>query len=295
MKKFQFPVFLLLLVIGAFMMYGCGGSKKTVKPDQGQASDTTGDYDEIEKLLGISRDEGNQQAAKTEKTETKNKKDTSNDDLIKLLEVDEGKKKDMTTGDTGVVQDKRLGRLQNQVNDLQKEIQKKDMVIADLKAQLMTKDEELAQKPAVGSKTGFYRESAKSGAQVSSGQIPSGEYRSKYEEGISEFNDKQYNQALQTFEQLLASDLNNDLSDNAQYWVGECFFALGKYHEAVMAFEKVFTFRNSNKNDYAQFKIGQCYYLLKDYQRARQEFQQFLDNYPKSSLDQRAREYLAKM
>ena len=70
---------------------------------------------------------------------------------------------------------------------------------------------------------------------------------------------------------------------------------MGRYREAIMAFEKVFTFKFSNKNDYAQFKIGQCYYQLGDKQRARREFQELLDNYPDSELVPRAREYLSKL
>jgi len=116
----------------------------------------------------------------------------------------------------------------------------------------------------------------------------------RYQEALDVFHQHEYRQAINQFEQLLATDMNNDLSDNAQYWIGECYYAMGQYQEAIMAFEKVFTFRFSNKNDYAQFKIGQSYFKMGDKERANQEFQQLLDTYPDSELVARTRSYLSK-
>ncbi len=93
----------------------------------------------------------------------------------------------------------------------------------------------------------------------------------------------------------MATDTHHSLADNAQYWIGECYFALGDYRAAILAFEKVFTFKQSNKNDYAQYKLGLCYYKLGDKKRARQEFQNLLDNYPDSPLVEKARKYLMQL
>ena len=88
--------------------------------------------------------------------------------------------------------------------------------------------------------------------------------------------------------------MNHSYADNAQYWIGESYYAMGRYQEAIMAFEKVFTFPQSNKNDWAQFKIGQCYFKMGDREQAQQEFQQLIDNYSDSELVPRARDYLAQ-
>ena len=120
-------------------------------------------------------------------------------------------------------------------------------------------------------------------------------YESEYNAAFNLFQQRRYRDAIKAFEALLAKSTTHSLSDNAQYWIGECYYALGDYSAAIVAFEKVFTFKNSNKNDYAQFKIGQCYYMLKDYNRARQEFQKLIDNYKNSNLISYAEKYLNKM
>ena len=280
-KSLNFLI-LLLIVLGMVSWNSCAGGKKTVKESEAVQEGESSEYDEIERLLGISREE----EKKGEKAEQKN------DDLITLLEVDEGKKKGEVEPGQANIEDKRLLNLQKKVEELQKELKKKDMEIADLKAQLMLKEEELQklQRQSPTSTTSFYP-TPSSGVQP----VASSEYERKYKEGLALFHQKQYDAAIQVFEQLLATSLNHPLSDNAQYWIGECYYAKGQYQKAIMAFEKVFTFRNSNKNDYAQFKIGQCYFMLGNKQRARQEFQQLVDNYPDSELLGRAKDYLARL
>ncbi|RMG24882.1 MAG: outer membrane protein assembly factor BamD, partial [Methanobacteriota archaeon] len=121
------------------------------------------------------------------------------------------------------------------------------------------------------------------------------EYEQRYQAALSLFNKRQYRAAIEQFEALVAANPNHSLADNAQYWIGECYYLLGDYRAAILAFEKVFTFKNSNKNEDAQYKLGLCYYNLKDRERARQEFQTFIDNYKNSKLIRKAEEYLARL
>jgi TolA-binding protein len=292
-------LFLLILTASFFVWNGCASSKKTVQESDSsaQTQSSQDDYDEIEKLLGISREEpsGTDQQ-KTQQPQTTTAKNESGDDLIKLLEVDETKKKNQAPSQQTTGSDKRLTRLQDQVDDLRTQLKKKDMEIADLKAQLMMRDDATGStSDKSASQSNFYRSMNKPAASSASRSSAPSDYVSKYDQGLSLFHDRHYREALSTFEQLLSEDTNNDYSDNAQYWLGECYYAMGRYKEAIMAFEKVFTFRYSNKDDYAQFKIGQCYFMLGEKQRARQEFQQLLDNYPKTALLGRARDYLAQL
>ena len=292
MKRFSFLVLTVMVIFLLSLWVGCSSNKEASKGDEGYAegqAQTQDDYDEIERLLGISRDENkSREGAEQAGGETE-----KGDDLIKLLEVDEGKKKTTENETPAPAEDKRITRLQEQVKDLRKQLKKKDLEIADLKAQILSLETKARTETNTGSQ--FYgaigatrKSSAGSGKATES-------YVSRYQQALSLFRDHRYREALSMFEELLATDTSNDYSDNAQYWIGECLYAMGRYREAIMAFEKVFTFRFSNKNDYAQFKIGQCYYKLGDRERARQEFQQLIDNYPDSELVTRAREYLAQM
>jgi tol-pal system protein YbgF len=309
MKRIAYLFLIILISVFLSSWIGCGSSRKTV--DQGGKSsgqESGEDFDEIEKLLGISR-EDSKKPVETEKKPVEKKSSQSEkkvteqpavqkekqDDLITLLEVDEGKKTTQTvpsaTG-TAQIEDQRLVRLQSQVDELQKEIKRKDMEIADLKTQLAMKDEAL-QKKSYTTPTD-YSYSTSTSREKSAVAMSGDEYVDNYQTALDLFHQHRYQEAATQFEELLATNSSHSYADNAQYWIGECSYALGKYNEAIMAFEKVLSFPQSNKNDYALFKLGQCYSKLGDSESAKREFQQLIDTYPESELAPRARKYLSQ-
>jgi tol-pal system protein YbgF len=291
MRSFLYLTFFIILANILILSTGCGSSRQTVDEGGVSTQSDESEYDEIEKLLGITRDESGSSRSSSSKTSQEPSQASEQDDLIRLLEVDEGKPREQTVTGTGI-EDQRVVRLQNQVDELEKEIQKKDMEIADLKTQLMVKEEELSKKPAVASTV--YSQPSQSSYTASPPPSSSGPYSDRYHETLALFHERRYQEAIAGFEDLLARDINHQLSDNAQYWIGESYYAMGMYNEAIIAFEKVYTFPQSNKNDYAQFKIGQCYFKIGNKERASQEFQQLIDTYPDSELVPRARNYLAQ-
>ena len=85
------------------------------------------------------------------------------------------------------------------------------------------------------------------------------------------------------------------LSDNCQYWIGESYYGLRNYNQAIAEFEKVFSFANSNKIDDAQLKLGVCYLRLGDKAQARNEFDRLLSAYPSSEYKPVAQRYIARL
>jgi TolA-binding protein len=264
-------IFWIVFIVFSVALMGCAGSKSTV---EGESSSTASgdDYDEIEQLLGISPEE--QQTTTQEQGQ---------DDLLDLL------MKDTQTATASQEAQKpaatpvsRETQLENQVEQLSKKIQEKDKTIALLRSQVMSMEE----KKSSGQQTVFV-----------SGQseMTDEEYENNYQYGYNLALNRQYKEAIQVFESLIAVSSTHGLADNAQYWIGECYYALGDYRTAIIAFEKVFTFRQSNKNDYAQYKLGLCYFNLNDRKRAKEEFQNFIDNYQNPALTSKAEEYLAKL
>lgn len=290
MKKF-IP-FLIILIIATFSIQfiGCASSKP--KGEKSQTSDEE-DLGEIERLLGISSEDSAQK-----------KQSDEGDDLLTLLKADEDKGTTPTVGAEEIGADPRFIQMQTQVEDLEDQLIEKNRNIADLKAQLMMKEEELksyqsrqpsrtvSQSPAPKTTPKPYYESP---TQSSSYSGSRSEFEQEYDSALNLFNNRQYNEAMDAFEALLAKNRNHSLSDNAQYWIGECNYALGNYRAAILSFEKVFTFSQSNKNDYAQYKLGQCYFKLGEKDRAREEFQNLIDNYSNSKLIDQAHDYLAKL
>ena len=71
-------------------------------------------------------------------------------------------------------------------------------------------------------------------------------------EGNLEFN---FMGAIDAFEILIQNDSENDYADNAQYWIGESYYALDEYSKAIESFRKVINFADSNKADAANSRL----------------------------------------
>ena len=118
------------------------------------------------------------------------------------------------------------------------------------------------------------------------------EFRSRYVEALTEYQNGQFREASNKFASLLQSDSQHELADNSQYWLAECFYDLKNYRRAIAEFEKVYQFKGSDKKDDAQYKIALSYLNAGDREQARKEFQRLLDEHPDSNLREKARRYL---
>jgi len=121
------------------------------------------------------------------------------------------------------------------------------------------------------------------------------EYRSLYDRAYNQYQQSNYQEAMSLFTRVLEARPEGDLSDNAQYWIGECYYGLKNYTRAIVEFEKVFTFKESNKDDDAQLKLGLCYLNLGQKDKARDEFQRLVDFYPDSEYRSTAVKYLNQL
>ncbi|MEE9118504.1 MAG: tetratricopeptide repeat protein [Calditrichia bacterium] len=251
----------------------------TTKSDEGGGAVSEEDarqkeLDEIEALLGVQRPPSDKD---------KKKKSAKEEDTLGLLSSEEIPVKSQQTA-TKKPQEKPAS--QQEVDRLKNQLAQKDAQISDLKQQVRNQNIQISQLESQGAPAmPVY------GGTV--GDVPPGEYQMRYQEGLDLFHGRNYKQAVEVFESLIASDGSNSLSDNAQYWIGESHYALGQYKKAVIDFEKVFTFPRSNKNPDAQFKLGLCYVRLGDSAKAGDEFQRLIDVYPESSYVGRAQEHLA--
>jgi tol-pal system protein YbgF len=248
------------------------------------------ELDEIESLLGITSEEKSEFKKQPAETGTKNQETLGLLDSDRaLIQTQSPVAADMKTPQPGqtTISDKEKKQMENEIKDLKSQISEKDMMIADLRAQLSFQSEQLKEKAPVYSSS--YPSSSYS-YNVSSDV--SMDYQEKYEQALGLFHARDYRGAIEIFESLLATSAENSLSDNAQYWIGESHYALGQYDKAIIDFEKVFTFTKSNKNDDAQYKLGLCYFKKGEATKAKEEFQRLLDLFPKSEYVSRAKEKL---
>ena len=118
-------------------------------------------------------------------------------------------------------------------------------------------------------------------------------YKQHYIDALSSYQNGDFMGAIDAFEMLILNDSQNDYADNAQYWVGESYYALDEYSRAIEAFRKVMQFNDSNKADAAQFKIGYSYLNSGDKARGYDELERLLDMFPESSYREKVKQILA--
>jgi len=104
--------------------------------------------------------------------------------------------------------------------------------------------------------------------------------RHLYDRVMDEFKRGDYEAALAGFRFFIELHRKSALAANAEYWIGECHYRLGRYKEALTSFSNVRSYPFSQKLAASAFKIGQTYSMLGDYYRARMTFDEVLDRYP---------------
>jgi len=116
-----------------------------------------------------------------------------------------------------------------------------------------------------------------------------------YKKASDLFYQREYADAIAVYAQLASQYPQGGYVDHAEYWIGECRFALKQYPEAIASFRKVLEFKETEKADDAQFKLGYCYLRMGDRPRAVAEFRKFVSLYPDSEYLERAKSELAKL
>jgi tol-pal system protein YbgF len=260
-------VLLAAVLIGAVAFVGCSTTGNTVK---GEAQvEESADLDE---LLGLTEEK------KPETAESENKEENiPEDDVLKLLGVSEEKQPEAGQGQTDV---------SKQVENLEAADQSQAAREQQLRDEVAQQNQSVANLES-GASRGSTEKATPSWKSTT--------YDGKYQEALQEYKSRKYREAIQKFETLLDTDSRHSLSDNCQYWIGESYWGLSNYQQAIVAFEKVFSFDKSNKNDAAQLKIGLCYMRLNDNVRAKTEFQKLIDNYPASEYVGSAKRFLTEL
>lgn len=95
--------------------------------------------------------------------------------------------------------------------------------------------------------------------------------------------------AAQLFKTFADRHPNHSLSDNALYWLGECYYTLGQYPAAVQEFKNLIkTYPKAEKVPDALLKIGYSFLSLDDINRAGHYLKLVLKKYPFSMAAEKA-------
>jgi tol-pal system protein YbgF len=125
--------------------------------------------------------------------------------------------------------------------------------------------------------------------------VSGAESNSAYEAALALYNGKNYTAALEKFQALLSSGSAGRLADNCQYWIGECYYGLGNYSEALQSFKGVLEQKRSSKIPYAYLMIGNCEAMLGNKDAAREAYNKVASEFPTSPVAGKAQAKLSKL
>ena len=91
-----------------------------------------------------------------------------------------------------------------------------------------------------------------------------------------------HDEAAEGFREFLRRYTAHDLADNAQYWLGECYYDVKDFASAVREFRRVVErFPHGNKVPDALLKVGYSYLALGSIDAGKQTLEQLIRSYPR--------------
>ncbi|MDZ7262987.1 MAG: tetratricopeptide repeat protein [candidate division KSB1 bacterium] len=270
MKTIMRSGIIVILALMLAILVGCSSSKPPATVDKSKTGEP--DMAEIDQLFGIAdRDKASEPNA-------------DEAEVLQLLGIKSAEPTTPAAADQPTSQ--KEDQLKAEISELERKLAEKDSEILSLKSDLMAREDKIS-KLETGAAPQVQPRSAARAA--------TGNFRDDYQAALAEYNSRNYKVAIQMFEELLAREPANSLSDNCRYWIGECYYGLGNFNQAIIEFTKVFSYNRSNKADAAQLKLGLCYWRLGNQERARQEFERLISDYPKSEYVGKAQQFLSRL
>jgi tol-pal system protein YbgF len=184
------------------------------------------------------------------------------------------------------------GQIETLKNDLTISTKKQEQVFDDilLKVNFIENFLEIGKKD-IGGDT-----SKSTGNGVSKGQGNIQDKDKAYSAAYQIFKNGNYSKARTEFQTFLTTYPSTEHSDNAQFWIGECYFFEKKYEQAILEYEKVVkNYPSGSKVPYALLKQGLSFLNLGDKTSARLLLQQVIKDYPNTNQARIARAKLQEI
>ncbi len=116
----------------------------------------------------------------------------------------------------------------------------------------------------------------------------------EYQNALTLFNQNKYKESAAKLLELINRSITKSLEDNCYYWLGESYFGMKDYTTAISYFEKVFTYKVSEKKDDAAIMVANCYWEMGKTAEAKKEYKNFLEKFPASPYAKRAKARLGE-
>ncbi len=191
-----------------------------------------------------------------------------------------------------VVMMKRINTLNNKISVLENQAKFMDSTSLEIYNKLVMIENKII------TLTSSYNEMSqmKSGLTTSKEpQFNAAKYKKQYMKSLGFFQNQEYDSAIKGFSELVNSDATNDLADNCQYWLAECYYSKKDFKRAIGEFVKVFNYAGTDKDDDAQLKLGLSYQSMGSIEKAKEEFQRLIDYFPGSEYYPKAKDAIKKL
>ena len=110
-----------------------------------------------------------------------------------------------------------------------------------------------------------------------------GDAPADYKAAVDLVKGGQYEPAIAAFRAFIVKYPHHDYADNAQYWIGEAYYAQKDFQHALTEFRATIeTYPRGNKVPDALLKVGYCYQSLGQADKAHAVLEQVMNLYPKS-------------
>ena len=105
----------------------------------------------------------------------------------------------------------------------------------------------------------------------------------EYQAAVALLKDGHQADAITALRAFLQHYPRHDYADNAQYWIGEAYYAQHDYQHALAEFRATIeVYPRGNKVPDALLKVGYCYQALGQAEKAKAVLEQVVNLYPKS-------------
>ncbi|HQG44356.1 MAG TPA: tetratricopeptide repeat protein, partial [bacterium] len=248
--------------------------------------------DEMLALLGAENETGNEAAAANRESATPKKESAAGGKTASrgegLLET----KPSTTPGTMGLTPEMFI-KIRSDISRLEAALEQRSATVDSLQNIITNRNARLQELEAQRSKRAAVTPvvTAKTIKKTARAAASSSAFDTAYEDARSLFEAHKYQAAIDAFSRLLADYPDHTMADNCQYWIGECYFGMREYQKAIVEFQKVFAFSETDKHDNAQLMIGLSYVRSNQADLAQKAFGTFLDTYSGSEYTSVARRY----
>ena len=117
-----------------------------------------------------------------------------------------------------------------------------------------------------------------------------------YATAMADFTSGQWALCVDGFNSYLKSFSRNDAADDAQFYIGECYYSDGKFPQALDAYNRVITvYPKGDRVPDAYYKRGLAFQETGQPDRARESWETLMKQYPDSDLSRLAKQSLDRL